>query len=63
MGMKKVEAIIREEKLERVKSLLENGGHFGMTISEVKGRGSGQSRWRMQGTMCRPALRESSTAW
>ena len=39
MGMKKVEAIIREDKLERVKSLLENGGHFGMTISEVKGRG------------------------
>jgi nitrogen regulatory protein P-II 1 len=39
MGMKKVEAIIREEKLERVKSLLENGGYFGMTISEVQGRG------------------------
>ena len=37
--MKKIEAIIREEKLERVKTLLENNGYFGMTISEVKGRG------------------------
>ena len=37
--MKKIEAIIREEKLERVKSLLENNSYFGMTISEVKGRG------------------------
>lgn len=37
--MKKIEAIIREEKLERVKTFLENNGYFGMTISEVKGRG------------------------
>jgi nitrogen regulatory protein P-II 1 len=37
--MKKIEAIIREEKLECVKSLLEKNGYFGMTISEVKGRG------------------------
>jgi nitrogen regulatory protein P-II 1 len=37
--MKKVEAIIREEKLERVKVLLEDLGYFGMTMTEVSGRG------------------------
>jgi nitrogen regulatory protein P-II 1 len=37
--MKKVEAIIREEKLERVKELLEELGYFGMTMTEVSGRG------------------------
>lgn len=37
--MKKVEAIIREEKLEPVKKSLENIGYFGMTITEVGGRG------------------------
>ena len=37
--MKKVEAIIREEKLERVKELLEAIGYFGMTMTEVSGRG------------------------
>jgi nitrogen regulatory protein P-II 1 len=37
--MKKVEAIIREEKLEPVKKLLEEIGYFGMTITEVSGRG------------------------
>jgi nitrogen regulatory protein P-II 1 len=37
--MKKVEAIIREEKLERVKGLLEEIGYFGMTMTEVSGRG------------------------
>jgi nitrogen regulatory protein P-II 1 len=37
--MKKVEAIIREEKLERVKVLLEELGYFGMTMTEVSGRG------------------------
>ena len=37
--MKKVEAIIREEKLERVKELLEAIGYFGMTLTEVSGRG------------------------
>ena len=37
--MKKIEAIIREEKLEPVKSLLETLGYHGMTIAEVSGRG------------------------
>jgi nitrogen regulatory protein P-II 1 len=37
--MKKIEAIIREEKLEPVKSLLEALGYHGMTITEVSGRG------------------------
>jgi nitrogen regulatory protein P-II 1 len=37
--MKKVEAIIREERLEAVKKALEENSYFGMTISEVSGRG------------------------
>ena len=37
--MKKVEAIIREEKLERVKEFLEEMGYYGMTMTEVSGRG------------------------
>jgi nitrogen regulatory protein P-II 1 len=37
--MKKIEAIIREEKLEPVKNNLESIGYFGMTITEVGGRG------------------------
>ncbi len=37
--MKKVEAIIRPEKLEDVKLALEEAGFIGMTVTEVKGRG------------------------
>lgn len=37
--MKKIEAIIREEKLVAVKEALEANGYFGMTVSEVSGRG------------------------
>jgi nitrogen regulatory protein P-II 1 len=37
--MKKIEAIIREEKLEAVKTGLEGIGYPGMTVSEVSGRG------------------------
>ncbi len=37
--MKKIEAIIREEKLEAVKAILESYGYLGMTVSEVSGRG------------------------
>jgi nitrogen regulatory protein P-II 1 len=37
--MKKIEAIIREEKLDPVKKSLESIGYFGMTITEVGGRG------------------------
>ncbi len=37
--MKKVEAIIREEKLESVRAALEQQSYYGMTVSEVSGRG------------------------
>ena len=37
--MKKIEAIIRQEKLDAVKAALQAGGYFGMTASEVSGRG------------------------
>jgi len=37
--MKKIEAIIREEKLDAVRGALEANGYFGMTVSEVSGRG------------------------
>jgi len=37
--MKKIEAIIRPEKLEELREALEKKGHIGMTITEVKGRG------------------------
>lgn len=37
--MKKIEAIIREEKLEAVKKALEEIGYFGMTVTRVSGRG------------------------
>ena len=37
--MKKIEAIIRKEKLERVKMLLATLGYHAMTIAEVSGLG------------------------
>lgn len=37
--MKKIEAIIREEKLGEVKETLEKIGILGLNVSEVKGRG------------------------
>ncbi len=37
--MKKIEAIIRPEKLQDVKAALDKLGCIGMTITEVKGRG------------------------
>lgn len=40
MGMKKIEAIIRTEKLEEVRIALEKESFVGMTVTEVKGRGS-----------------------
>ena len=48
--MKKIEAIIREEKLEAVKSALEDISYFGMTVSEVSGRGRQKGltvQWRV----------------
>jgi nitrogen regulatory protein P-II 1 len=47
--MKKVEAIIREEKLDAVKKALEEKSYFGMTVSEVSGRGKQKGvplQWR-----------------
>jgi len=37
--MKKIEAIIREEKLDAVKKSLEDVGYMGITVTEVVGRG------------------------
>jgi nitrogen regulatory protein P-II 1 len=40
MGLKKIEAIIREEKLEEVRIALEKEKFVGMTVIPVKGRGT-----------------------
>ena len=37
--MKKIEAIIRAEKLGDVKNALESNGFYGMTVTDVRGRG------------------------
>jgi nitrogen regulatory protein P-II 1 len=37
--MKKIEAIIREEKLDAVREALEEDSYFGITVSEVCGHG------------------------
>jgi nitrogen regulatory protein P-II 1 len=37
--MKKITAIIRPERLEKVRKKLDELGFYGMTVSEVKGRG------------------------
>ena len=37
--MKKIEAIIREERLDLVRGALEKVGYYGMTVTEVSGRG------------------------
>jgi len=47
--MKKVEAIIRQEKLEPVKAALEEKGIVSMTVTQVTGRGSQKGialQWR-----------------
>ena len=47
--MKKIEAIIREEKLNEVKRALEEKSYWGMTVSEVNGRGKQKGillQWR-----------------
>jgi len=49
MELKKIEAIIRTEKLEEVRIALEAAGFIGMTVTEVKGRGSQKGitlQWR-----------------
>jgi nitrogen regulatory protein P-II 1 len=48
--MKKIEAVIREEKLNAVKIALEEKSYFGMTVSEVSGRGRQKGiplQWRV----------------
>jgi nitrogen regulatory protein P-II 1 len=48
--MKKIEAIIREEKLDAVRIALENLSYFGMTVTEVSGRGRQKGltlQWRV----------------
>jgi len=48
--VKKIEAIIREEKLDAVKKALEEESYFGMTVSEVSGRGKQKRiplQWRV----------------
>jgi nitrogen regulatory protein P-II 1 len=37
--VKKIEAIIREESLDAVKQALEEKSYYGMTVTEVSGRG------------------------
>jgi nitrogen regulatory protein P-II 1 len=37
--MKKIEAIVREEKLDAVMSALRESGYYGLTVSEVCGHG------------------------
>lgn len=37
--MKRIEAIIRPDKLEEVKAALVAAGHAGLTVTEVKGHG------------------------
>ena len=47
--MKKIEAVIRPEKLQEVKESLEEIGYPGMTITEVKGQGKQKGliqQWR-----------------
>ena len=49
--MKKIEAIIRPEKLDAVKKVLEGLGYPGVTISDVRGHGRQKGltqRWRGQ---------------
>ena len=48
--MKKIEAIIREERLNAVKAALEEKSYYGMTVSEVSGRGRQKGislQWRV----------------
>ena len=46
--MKKIEAIIREERFNSVKKALEENSYWGMTVTEVSGRGK-QKGIRLQG--------------
>jgi nitrogen regulatory protein P-II 1 len=48
--MKKIEAIIRSEKLEELREALDAKGFSGMTVTEVRGRGTQKGitlEWRV----------------
>lgn len=48
--LSKIEAIIREEKLDPIRQALEELGYFGMTVTEVSGRGKQKGvklQWRV----------------
>lgn len=48
--MKKIEAIMRPENLEAVREALDAQGYHGMTVTEVKGRGTQKGitlEWRV----------------
>jgi nitrogen regulatory protein P-II 1 len=48
--MKKIEAIIRPEKLEELRETLDKKGFSGMTVTDVKGRGTQKGvtlEWRV----------------
>lgn len=50
MNMKKIEAIVRNESLESLREALDAKGYHGMTITEVKGRGTQKGitlEWRV----------------
>ena len=56
--MKRIEAIVRPEKLEAVKEALVGLGHAGLTVTEVKGHGIQKGitqQWRGAGVLDRPA--------
>jgi len=57
--MKKVDCIIRPHKLEEVKTALNELGITGMTVSEVRGCGSGASEpnWLGEETLIRLPIR------
>jgi len=49
--MKRIEAIVRPDKLEDVKHALTSSGHAGLTVTEVKGHGVQKGitqQWRGQ---------------
>ena len=48
--MKRIEAVIRPEKLDELRETLDSKGYSGMTVSEVKGRGTQKGvtlEWRV----------------
>jgi nitrogen regulatory protein P-II 1 len=50
MNMKRVEAIVRPENLESLREALDAKGFHGMTVTEVKGRGTQKGitlEWRV----------------